>query len=173
MTYYVIPHSHTDAGWWLTFNIYYLGRAKNILSSTYSYLSQKYSALLENQTYAPASYERLLWADYAFFIRWWNQDATEQVRDTMKQLVKKGLFTLENGGMVQHDEALSDYKSIVLMYDTSLQFLLETFSFQPKLAFSIDGFGHSALTPYLMRALDFEGIVLFRMPYELYNGLDN
>ena len=28
LTYYLIPHSHTDAGWWLTFDIYYHSRAK-------------------------------------------------------------------------------------------------------------------------------------------------
>ena len=35
---------------------------------------------------------------------------------------------------------------------------------------SIDGFGHSSLTPYLLKAMGYEGLVLFRMPYELYKG---
>ena len=43
----------------------------------------------------------------------------------------------------------------------------------PRLAFSIDGFGHSSLTPYLLEALDYEGLVVYRMPYELYSGLTN
>ena len=35
---------------------------------------------------------------------------------------------------------------------------------------AIDAFGHSSLTPYLYHAMGFEGIVLHRMPYELYGG---
>ena len=35
---------------------------------------------------------------------------------------------------------------------------------------SIDAFGHSSLTPYLYHYLGFEGIVLHRMPAELYEG---
>jgi len=38
LTYYVIPHSHTDAGRWLTYNVYYHGRVRNILTSTFNFL---------------------------------------------------------------------------------------------------------------------------------------
>ena len=79
-----------------------------------------------------------------------------------------GIFGIEHGGMVQHDEALSDYKSITIMFDSSLQFIKETFDQLPKVAFSIDGFGHSSVTPYLFKALGYEAVVLFRMPNELY-----
>ena len=39
----MIPHLHTDAGWYLTFDLYYHGRAKRILNSMYKYLSTKYN----------------------------------------------------------------------------------------------------------------------------------
>lgn len=118
----------------------------------------------------PFDNEKFLWADFAFFIKWWKSDATEHMKADMKDFVKRGIIGLEHGGMVQHDEALSDYKSITLMFDSSLQFIKENFGFLPKVGFSIDGFGHSSLTPYLFKALGHEGMVLFRMPYELYNG---
>lgn len=38
----MIPHSHTDAGWWLTFDNYYSGRVVNILESSLDYLSKMY-----------------------------------------------------------------------------------------------------------------------------------
>lgn len=41
----------------------------------------------------------------------------------------------------------------------------------PKVAMSIDAFGHNSLTPYLYDALGFEAIVLYRMSEELYKGL--
>jgi hypothetical protein len=40
----------------------------------------------------------------------------------------------------------------------------------PKVALSIDSFGHNSLTPYLYNALGYEAMVLFRMPDELYHG---
>ena len=41
------------------------------------------------------------------------------------------------------------------------------------MGFSIDGFGHSSLTPYLFKALGHEAIVIYRMPHELYEGFND
>jgi Glycosyl hydrolases family 38 N-terminal domain len=58
------------------------------------------------------------------------------------------------------------------LFDTSLEFIKENFGQLPKVGMSIDGFGHSSLTPYLFRALGHEAMVVFRMPYELYGGFE-
>lgn len=73
-SYYVIPHSHTDAGWLTSFEDYYNTRTRNILNSVHSYLSDHYSnddAEMAKQA-AAGEKERFIWADYAFFIKWWN-----------------------------------------------------------------------------------------------------
>lgn len=189
----MIPHSHTDAGWWLTFDVYYHGRAKPILYNTYEYLKDKYlvthsrssnddeqfntdGSLTEEQIATKEylntqfSHEKFIWADFAFFIKWW-QDLKPDIMVNMKELITRGIFGLEHGGMVQHDEALSDYKSVIMMFDTSLRFIKQHFDKLPKVGMSIDGFGHSSLTPYLFRALGHEAVVVFRMAEELYAGL--
>lgn len=74
----MIPHSHTDAGWWLTYNVYYHSRVRNILSTTFNYLDSKYQGIDLNtvdETLISKS-EKMIWADYAFFIRWWDTEAT-------------------------------------------------------------------------------------------------
>lgn len=135
------------------------------------YMAKKYKSASRNASSTnPLDHEKFLWADFAFFIKWWQTETTAEVREDMLDFVKKGIISLEHGGMVQHDEALSDYKSIVNMFDTSLQFINETFGKLPKVGFSIDGFGHSSLTPYLFKALGHEAVVLFRMHEELYSG---
>jgi hypothetical protein len=45
--------------------------------------------------------------------------------------------------------------------------LKEEFDYLPKIAFSIDAFGHSSIMPYLLNALNYEGIVISRVPYEI------
>jgi hypothetical protein len=45
LTYYIIPHTHTDAGWYLTFSGYYNSKVKKILSTTVSYLNDTYDKL--------------------------------------------------------------------------------------------------------------------------------
>jgi len=111
-----------------------------------------------------------IWADFAFFIRWWTSDAKANVREGMKKLIEMGYFGFEHGGMIQHDEALSDYKGIIITFDSSLQFIKENFpgARLPKVAFSIDSFGHSSLSPYIFKALGHEALVIYRMPYDLY-----
>ncbi|CDW74179.1 alpha-mannosidase [Stylonychia lemnae] len=163
LTYFVIPHSHTEAGKWLTFNVYYHGRVRNILTSTFNYLNQKYrteDSLNQNK-------EKFIWSDFAFFMRWWNEDTISSTKDQLKQFIERGIFSLENGAPVQHDESLSDYKSIIMMFDSGLQFINETFGVLPKLITSIDAYGHSSISPYLYHYLGYEGIVVNRMPNEM------
>lgn len=56
---------------------------------------------------------------------------------------------------------------IINMFDNGFQFLKQTFDKLPKLGFSIDGFGHSSLTPYIYNAFNLEGIVMWRIPNEI------
>jgi hypothetical protein len=41
-----------------------------------------------------------MWADFAFFLKWWKNDATSDMREDIKNLVKRGVISLEHGGMV-------------------------------------------------------------------------
>lgn len=69
--------------------------------------------------------------------------------------------------MVQPDEAMSDYKSLIFMLDGSLQFIKDNFGVIPKVAMAIDAFGHSSLSPYLYSSLGYEAMILYRMPVEI------
>jgi hypothetical protein len=105
-------------------------------------------------------------------MKWWKEDTTPAVKEGMRSLISQGVFGIEHGGMVQHDEALSDYKQIIISFDSSLQFLKEEFNLLPKVGMSIDGFGHSSISPYIFRALGHEALVVFRMPWEMYSKFD-
>lgn len=55
---YLIPHSHTDAGWLYTMEEYYQNKVERILTS----LTQ---SLMDQPDY------KFVWSDIAFFHRWW------------------------------------------------------------------------------------------------------
>jgi hypothetical protein len=61
---------------------------------------------------------------------------------------------------------------VIINFDPSLQFIRKEFGTLPKVAMSIDGFGHSSLSPYLFRALGHEALVIFRMPWDLYSKFE-
>jgi hypothetical protein len=56
-------------------------------------------------------------------------------------------------------------------FDSGFHFLRTNFQNEmdsiPRVAFSIDGFGHSSLTPYILNALNFEALVISRIPVEV------
>ena len=96
------------------------------------------------------------------------------MQEVFRDLVKKGVVGLEHGGMVQHDEALSDFKNVIIMFDSGLQFIKDTFETPlSKVAFSLDGFGHSSVTPYLLKSLGFEALAISRVPYELQKEMQS
>lgn len=88
-------------------------------------------------------------------------------------MFKNGTYDITHGGWVQNDEALSDLKSLIIMYDSGLQFLYSEFDeYLPTVAFSIDAFGHSSLTPYLLEAMGYEGILINRFSSKLKEDMN-
>jgi hypothetical protein len=68
------------------------------------------------------------------------------------------------GGWVQHDEALSDFESVISQIERGHNFIKKAFDIpHPNIAWQIDPFGHSALTPTLMQKFGYEALVINRI----------
>ena len=48
----------------------------------------------------------------AFFVRWWREQS-DDMRETVRELVKEGRLDFVNGGWVQNDEAASHYVGMI------------------------------------------------------------
>ncbi len=101
---HVVPHTHDDVGWIRTVEEYFYGGQKKLLlcriiKSYYFNLARKdlgrpgvqyiidsaIEALLDNPD------RRFIYVEIAFFWRWWRQQ-TEDMQNTVRQLVDAGLF---------------------------------------------------------------------------------
>lgn len=72
---------------------------------------------------------------------------------------------------VMNDESLPEYKNMLLQMETGLKWVNETFGVHPRVAWQIDPFGNSAVTPSLFSKLGYEGIILSRIGTTLYDNL--
>lgn len=135
---YLIPHSHTDAGWWYTIDQYF---DKNSARSTKRTLDSVLPALLKDEK------RRFVYSDMTYFSRWYyNLSATEQ--NQVKDLIKTGRLEIVNGSWVMNDEAVTSYESILNQFRLGMNFLDKEFSYKPKTAWFIDTFGHSSVHVY-------------------------
>jgi hypothetical protein len=81
----------------------------------------------------------------------------------MKTFVKEGRLGIMGGGWVMNDESLNEYKDMVLNMETGLKWLKKNLNYVPRVAWQIDPFGNSPVTPALYHSLGFESIVLNRI----------
>ena len=146
---HIVCHSHTDAGWYLTYNSYYTSRVVGILNS------------VVNTLHSNSGY-KFNWSDTSFLARWY-EETDQSMRDKLHQLVKNGQFQFMGGGWVMNDESLTVYKNAFLNIQTGIDWIEETFNVRPKIGWQIDPFGNSAVTPSMLSILGYEGIVLSRI----------
>lgn len=146
---HIICHSHTDAGWYNTYDAYYSGRVKRILDSVVGTLSQ-------NSQY------KFNWSDTSFLAKWYKESDAES-RQKLHDLVNNGQFQFMGGGWVMNDESLTVYKNAFLQIQTGIEWLEETFNVRPRVGWQIDPFGNSPVTPSILSILGYEGIVLSRI----------
>ena len=152
-TVHIIPHSHCDPGWLNTFEGYYAKNVQKILDGVVGSLSRDPK-------------KKFVWAEISFFERWYETQSLERKRQ-FKLLVSNGQIEFVGGGWSQHDEALPDMEAIIDQVTEGHQYLQRNFGVQPRIAWQIDPFGHSATTPTLFSAMGFDAVVINRIHHEL------
>jgi hypothetical protein len=149
--YYAVPHSHTDAGWYWTYEYYY-GLAKRILGSVTNHLHNNPS-------------HKFTWSDHSFFRKWFNEEIRGKSDKEIKvrELIRSGQLDLINGGLVQHDEASSHIKEVYTNFEEGLKFLYDEFGIRPDKYWQLDPFGFSSYTPEILKSLGIDKVVINRM----------
>lgn len=90
---FVVPHSHNDPGWLMTFEEYFRQRTKGILDTVVNSLSEK-------------STRKFIWAETSYLHLWWNQ-ATKHMQNKMRKLiVETKQLEIVTGGWVMNDEVI-------------------------------------------------------------------
>ncbi|KAI6219303.1 Alpha-mannosidase [Aphelenchoides fujianensis] len=125
----VVPHSHCDPGWKDTFEGY-AATVKRILDA----------ALAELEENADL---RFIFAEIAFFERWWAGLAASE-RERVRRLLHGGQLEIVTGGWVMSDEASAHVFSIVMQLFEGHEFLRNELNFTPTAHWSIDPFGLSS-----------------------------
>mmetsp|Transcript_23121 Transcript_23121/g.41264 ORF Transcript_23121/g.41264 Transcript_23121/m.41264 type:complete len:1044 (+) Transcript_23121:18-3149(+) len=147
---FIVPHSHCDPGWIEPIDYYYDNHVKFILSNIITLLDGDED-------------RRFVWSETSFLERWY----AEQKKETQKAFadhIKSGRLEIVGGGWVQNDEALTDFETVISQLERGHSFLNKTFGIShPKVAWQIDPFGHSAITPTIMQKFGFEELVINRI----------
>jgi Glycosyl hydrolases family 38 N-terminal domain len=144
---HVVPHTHDDVGWRKTVEQYYYGYNTSIdtRGNVRDIISTVLQALLQN----PA--RTFCYTESKFLSMWWNEQSQE-MRDSLKQVIASQQFQIVNGGWCMHDEATAHYMGMMDQTTTGHAFLKETLHVIPRTAWQLDPFGHSATQASLFTA---------------------
>jgi hypothetical protein len=113
---------------------------------------------------------RFIWAEQSFFQRWYDVQPA-RVRDDVRALVASGRLEFAEGGWVQSDEASTHPVSLIDHITEGHDYIMRNFGVRPRIAWQIDPFGHSSLTPTLFAQMGMEALVTNRIHYSLKSDL--
>lgn len=163
-TVHIIPHTHDDVGWLKTVDEYYLGANNSIQRAGVQYiLDTVISELVNDPT------KTFVYVEVAFFSRWWAEQ-NQQMRNTVRQLVKEGRFEFINGGWCMNDEAGVSDEAIITQMTRGHMFLKENFDVTPRVGWQVDPFGHSNTMMSLFSQMGFSSVFFARMDYQDYEN---
>jgi len=160
---FIVPHSHTDTGWLEDPDVsltqqYYKEVVHYILNTVVSVLKK-------------GETRKFVWAE-TYYLKRWYQSASAADRSAVQELIRTGQLELVGGGLVQHDEALPSIDLIIRQLEKGLDFLSAEFGLrQISVAWQIDPFGHSGLSPALFRQFGFQHFVGNRIDHSFKEDL--
>lgn len=156
----IVPHSHNDPGWLMTFDQYFEESSKHILDSIVNTLSEKPT-------------RKFVWAETSFLSVWWRQ-TSEEMRNKMKRLITETKqLEIVTGGWVMADEATSHYYALIEEMISGHEWLKSNIdsSVRPSYGWSIDPFGYSSTMAYILKQMGFDGMLIQRIHYHLKKQL--
>ncbi|KAF1751587.1 hypothetical protein GCK72_018141 [Caenorhabditis remanei] len=155
----VIPHSHCDPGWIMTFDEYYSRQTRNILNGMAKHLGEKDEM-------------RFIYAEISFFETWWREQS-EETRKKVKGYLEAGKLEIVTGGWVMTDEANAHYHSMVTELFEGHEWIQNHLGKNaiPKSHWSIDPFGLSPSLPHLLTSANITNAVLQRVHYSVKREL--
>jgi alpha-mannosidase len=146
---FFVPHSHIDVGWINVANYYYTEHCSKILSTVIQLLEED-------------PRRKFAWSESYWISEYIKEHPDSKAR--LKNLIDSGQIEIVGGGWVQHDEALTDFESIAKQFEHGHSFLKEEFNISsPTVAWQLDPFGHSSLTPAILEKFGFKNLVMGRI----------
>ncbi|CAG9313475.1 MAN2A2_1 [Blepharisma stoltei] len=147
---YIVPHSHCDLGWLDTIDGYYNSHVGKILDNIVTVLQKDVR-------------RKIVWSETSFLKQWINNSPKSKI-DIFKRLVKDGQIEFVGGGYVQNDEANPDFDMVIRQINMGHEYLKQEFNVsRVQVAWQIDPFGYSALTPSIFSKFGYEYLVTNRI----------
>jgi hypothetical protein len=168
-TVHLIPHSHTDPGWKKSFEGYSTS-TDHILGNTITILygNPTYTFHWEVTSFLQHFLDTLKHKEFDGQGRTW--------KEIIQILIDRKQLEFVGGGLVEHDEALTTYDAIVnsitgntfpdLLLDGHL-YLKKHFNYTVTTGWQVDAFGHSKVTPLIMKGLGIENLIINRIDTRL------
>jgi len=155
---FVVPHSHNDPGWIKTFERYYQDQTRNILDT-----------MVRKMMEYPKM--KFIWAEISYLSMWWMEQSAD-VRENVQKLLEEGRLEIVTGGYVMPDEANSHYTAILeqLLYGHEWC-NINLNGYKPNSGWSIDPFGMSPTTAYILKRAGFDNMLIQRTHYSVKKHL--
>ncbi len=150
---HIIPHTHQDPGWVLSFSEFYSQKVHLIYDNM---LKQ----LIESQE------RTFIICEVVNFEKWYKYDIDEAKRQIIRDLVEEGRIEFAGGGQVMNDEANPFYQEIIDNMRTGLQFIKSEFGKDVLVGWQLDPFGHSLSNAYIFSKLGFKYLVMERIDFQ-------
>jgi hypothetical protein len=106
----------------------------------------------------------------SFFMRWYEVQS-EETKQRFQELVKRGQLEFVGGGWSQNDEANPSYDSIIAQLTEGHEYILSLFGVRPRIAWSIDPFGHGSASAAIAAAAGYEAFVINRIDHTVKPAL--
>ncbi|XP_040170166.1 lysosomal alpha-mannosidase-like [Anopheles arabiensis] len=159
---HLVAHTHDDVGWLKTVDQYYYGSRSTIQKAGVQYiLDSVIQELLKDAT------RRFIFVESAFMHKWYTEQS-EEMRQTVKDLVSEGRLEFIGGAWSMNDEAAVHYQSVIDQFTWGLRFLNDTFGEcgQPRAGWQIDPFGHSREQGSLFVQMGYDGLFQGRLDFQ-------
>ncbi|OLY85672.1 Alpha-mannosidase 2 [Smittium mucronatum] len=168
---HILPHTHNDLGWNLTFEEYYFQYVRFAMRNVIIELHK-------------SPHRRFTWAESPYIEFWLKNEghlpnnilpSPELSKKTWLQLLREsinsGQFEFTGLEYSSPDEFLSTLYSQFTNMDVGRRYLASNFNVSSRVGYHIDNFGHRQTTPLLLKANGIDKLILGRMSFKKENFL--